>query len=146
MEILFRYYPLAFIAIGCIARENQVRTAALLLGLHIMVAPFMQKAGSFDFFSFYAVWDLAAIVYCLFLEGHWRKIALVLICSISFYINAYNQLFFNVDGLIIYTYYTQINTALLECMLAIIASYAQGRIRQLMIFCAISTLFIWLRM
>lgn len=143
--MFIRYYPLAFMTIGFIAKESGVKMAAILLGIHLMIAPLIYSIGKFDFFAFYAVWDLTAIVYCLFLGGHIRKLLLILICSASFYLNAYNQLFFSVDDLFIYTYYTQINKALLEIMLAVLASYVQGRKRQIAIFCIVSTLFLWLR-
>lgn len=143
--MFIRYYPLAFMTIGFIAKESGVKVAAILLGIHLMVAPIVYSIGKFDFFAFNAIWGLAAIIYCLFLGGHIRKLLLILICSASFYLNAYNQLFFSVDDLSIYTYYTQINTALLEIMLAVLASYVQGRKRQIAIFCIVSTLFLWLR-
>lgn len=144
MDALF-YYSAVFTLVGTAIKDSQTSMAAILLGLHILVAPFIQQAVNLPFFAFYAVWDLAAIVYCLFITGHIRRLLLVCIMSLSFYLNAYNEVFFTSKDVLIYTYYYQINIFLLEAIIAILASHITERWKQIAVFISASILFLWLR-
>ena len=144
MEGVF-YYAAVFAVVGAAIKDAQTSMAAILLGLHILVAPFIQKTVNVPFFAFYAVWDLAAIVYCLFITGHLRRLVLVIVMAFSFYLNAYNEVFFTSRDVFIYTYYYQINIFLLEMAVAILASHITDRWKQISVFIIVSALFLWLR-
>lgn len=139
------YYAAVFTVIGAAIKDAQTSMAAILLGLHIFIAPFIQQAVNIPFFAFYAVWDLFAILYCLFITGHLRRLCLVIIMSLSFYLNAYNEVFFTSEDVFIYTYYYQINIFLLEVTVAILASHITERWKQIAVFISVSALFLWLR-
>ena len=144
MEGVF-YYAAVFTVIGAAIKDAQTSMAAILLGLHILVAPFIQKTTNVPFFAFYAVWDLAAIIYCLFITGHLRRLILVIVMASSFYLNVFNEVLFASKDVFIYTYYYQINIFLLEVIVAILASHIIDRRKQIAVFITVSALFLWLR-
>ena len=139
------YYAAVFAIVGAAIKDAQTSMAAVLLGLHILVAPFIQKTMNAPFFAFYAMWDLAAIAYCLFITGHLRRLILVIVMASSFYLNAFNEVLFTSKDVLIYTYYYQINIFLLEVIVAILASHIIDRWKQIAVFITVSALFLWLR-
>lgn len=69
MEVV--YYSSLFFLIGAATKESSTQFASWCFGLHLIVAPFIRQIGQFDYFWFYAVWDLSATVLCLFVESTW---------------------------------------------------------------------------
>lgn len=144
MEVVY-YYSSLFFLMGMTTKEPSTQLASWCFGLHLIAAPFIRQLGQFDYFWFYAVWDVSAISICLLVESYWRKILLVLIFSTSFYVHSLNALFWDVQDLLIYTYYQQINVFLLECMIAIVASTVVGKVRRWVVFSVMTLLFIIFR-
>lgn len=140
------YYLGAFVIFGLSSSSLNTRLASILMGLHILAGPFIRNVLGLPFFEFNSVWDLLLIPYCLLVEDVSKKIILVLLAALSFYINVYNIIFWDVDNLFIYNYYTQINITIIEIILLVVASSIKGWRRQLFVFATTTTLFMVTRL
>lgn len=128
------YYLSAFILFGIFSDSQHTRLASILMGLHILVGPYLRQAFNLPFFEFNAVWDILLLPYCLLVEDVRKKLTLTLLVSFSFYLNVYNIIFWDTPNLFIYTYYTHFNLATIETILFILATCVKGIHKRVFVF------------
>lgn len=130
VDSLTLYYTLTFLTLCLGNNGRRCKCVCLLFGIHLYIGSLVDPEEIESFFTFYAFWDLVSLLFCLFIRDTKKKVGLVALVTGSYFLNV-----FNIMGLssgtpsILYIYYTQINTALIECIVAILASYIQGRLR-----------------